>query len=137
MKRDAHKTLQVHWNSSLAIFENYTNPHFNFHILKNQSVDPYFLVTCIWKPENWLTSYYKCSKHLLLQIPIKSLGTTNHHFSCCKIIPLMQFQIKDLQDYLHIIFLELLAVNWVIHKFMCKGSRRDKWPILIAFEKTS
>ena len=46
--------------------------------LKNQSIDPYFLVTCIWKPENWLTSYYKWSKHLLLETPIKSLGTTNH-----------------------------------------------------------
>ena len=53
--------------------------------LKNQSIDPYFLVTCTWKPENWLTSYSKWSKHLLLPKPIKPLGTANHQFCCCKI----------------------------------------------------
>ena len=105
--------------------------------LKNQSIDPYFLVTCTWKPENWLTSYYKWSKHLLLQIPIKS----RYHQSSLLLLqdkfPIMQLQIKDFQHYLHKIFLEILAINRVVHKFMFKESTRDKWPTLTAFEKTS
>ena len=69
----------------------------------------------------------KWSKHLLLQIPIKSLDTTDHHFSYYKInSPIMQLQIKAFQCCLHLISLELLTVNWVIRKFMCKVSTRDK-----------
>ena len=66
-------------------------------IWKNQSTNSYSLVTCTWKSQNWLASYYKWSKHILLQIPIKSLDTTNHHFSCYKInSPQCSFKLNTL-----------------------------------------